>query len=113
MPTDTQSKAYASDMSSYDAIEASPIVPLSLWSYDTWGNEEDGWEVNDRHCLDRDLFGGERYLIPCISREAERFLLCLINASPEVRIDWTCSGDGTYELVDSRNGKPLGQIVEG
>jgi hypothetical protein len=24
-----------------------------LWSYDVWGNEDDGYEVNDRSCFDR------------------------------------------------------------
>jgi hypothetical protein len=26
-----------------------------MWTYDVWGNEEDGWEVNDRFCQDREL----------------------------------------------------------
>jgi len=26
-----------------------------LWFYDVWGNEQDGFEVNDRHCADRDF----------------------------------------------------------
>jgi hypothetical protein len=25
----------------------------SLWSYDVWGNAEDGYDVNDRSCYDR------------------------------------------------------------
>lgn len=25
-----------------------------LWTYDLWGNEEDGYTVNDRFCIDRD-----------------------------------------------------------
>jgi hypothetical protein len=24
-----------------------------LWSYDVWGNEDDGYDVNDRSCFDR------------------------------------------------------------
>lgn len=24
-----------------------------LWSYDVWGNKDDGYEVNDRYCFDR------------------------------------------------------------
>ena len=27
----------------------------TLWGLDVWGNAEDGWNVNDRHCLDRDF----------------------------------------------------------
>jgi len=26
-----------------------------LWFYDVWGNEQDGFEVNDRHCVNRDF----------------------------------------------------------
>jgi hypothetical protein len=26
-----------------------------LWGYDVWGNEDDGFEVNDRHCLNRKI----------------------------------------------------------
>ena len=26
-----------------------------LWFYDVWGNEKDGFEINDRHCIDRDF----------------------------------------------------------
>lgn len=24
-----------------------------VWTYDVWGNETDGYEVNDRICIDR------------------------------------------------------------
>ena len=24
-----------------------------VWTYDVWGNERDGFEVNDRHCVTR------------------------------------------------------------
>ena len=26
-----------------------------LWSYDVWGNADDGYDVNDRHCLNREI----------------------------------------------------------
>ena len=26
-----------------------------LWFYDVWGNEEEGFTVNDRHCANRDF----------------------------------------------------------
>ena len=25
-----------------------------VWSYDVWGNEKDGFDVNDRYCISRD-----------------------------------------------------------
>ncbi len=30
-------------------------VSYSLWFYDVWGNEEAGFEVNDRRCASRDF----------------------------------------------------------
>lgn len=26
-----------------------------MWTYDVWGNEEDGWDVNNRFCVNREL----------------------------------------------------------
>ena len=26
-----------------------------LWFYDVWGNEQEGFSVNDRHCVNRDF----------------------------------------------------------
>jgi hypothetical protein len=31
------------------------ITTWELWSYDVWGNAEDGYDVNDRSCIDREL----------------------------------------------------------
>lgn len=35
----------------------------TLWSYDVLGNEEDGFDVNDRCCLDRE------FVIPAVDPE--------------------------------------------
>ena len=29
------------------------MTEWELWGYDVWGNDEDGYTVNDRHCFDR------------------------------------------------------------
>ena len=38
----------------------------SLWFYDVWGNEEDGFSVNDRHCASRD------FIIPTMPKTYNR-----------------------------------------
>lgn len=76
----------------------------TLWSYDTWGNEEDGWEVNDRCALDREL------KLPSTNSANERAILDAIDAGSDVGIDWTQSDKHRIELTDRRNGKPLGCI---
>lgn len=51
-----------------------------LWTYDVWGNAEDGYEVNDRSCLDRE------YHIRCVVQTA--------NASrPELAFDYAFPSD--------------------
>lgn len=30
------------------------LTTWELWTYDVWGNAEDGYEVNDRYCHSRD-----------------------------------------------------------
>ena len=30
------------------------LTHWELWMYDVWGNRQDGYEVNDRYCVNRD-----------------------------------------------------------
>jgi hypothetical protein len=81
-----------------------PSTLCTLWSYDVWGNEEDGWEVNDRCALDRDID------VPEFFSMNEKAILDAIDAGPRCGIDWTQSDNCRIELTDRRNGKPLGCI---
>jgi hypothetical protein len=38
-------------------------VSYELWFYDVWGNETDGFEVNDRNCASRD------FIIPTMPKQ--------------------------------------------
>ena len=76
----------------------------TLWSYDVWGNESDGWEVNDRCALDRAID------VPEFFSKNEKAILDAIDAVPRCGIDWTQSDEYRIELTDRRNGKPLGCI---
>lgn len=31
------------------------VLHYELWFYDVWGNEQDGFEINDRRCANRDF----------------------------------------------------------
>jgi hypothetical protein len=76
----------------------------TLWSYDVWGNEDDGWEVNDRSAIDREID------VPDFFSMNEKAILDAIDAGAAVGIDWTQSDECRIELTDRRNGKPLGCI---
>ena len=76
----------------------------TIWSYDVWGNENDGWEVNDRCALDRALE------LTTTNSTEERTILDAIEAGPDVGIDWTQSDENRMELVHRMTGKPLGCI---
>lgn len=76
----------------------------TLWSYDVWGNEEDGWEVNDRCALDRNLE------LPSTNSTDEEGILSEIRAGVHVGIDWVLSDKYRLELTDRRTGKPIGCI---
>jgi hypothetical protein len=80
-------------------------ITASLWSYDVWGNELEGYDVNDRCCLDRAIE------VPDFLMANERAILEAIDASPACGIDWTMSDGSTIELFSLHTGKPLGQIV--
>ena len=76
----------------------------TLWSYDVWGNENDGWEVNDRFALYRELE------LTTTNSTEERAILDAIKAVPNVGIDWTQSDEYRIEIVHRTTGKPLGCI---
>lgn len=39
----------------YGAERTDNMITCELWTYDVWGNADDGYEVNDRHCITRSL----------------------------------------------------------
>jgi hypothetical protein len=84
--------------------ETQPLTLCTLWSYDVWGNEEDGYEVNDRCALDREI------AVPEFFSMNEKAILDAIDATSRAGIDWTASSEDTIELTDRRTGKPLGCI---
>lgn len=94
-----------------------------LWFYDVWGNEEDGFEVNDRYCVSRD------FVIPTMPKTYNRgkpgqftdfvpsskeLITALVDAG-ELRpsaltADITIDGDGESIYLTDYNGCPLCEL---
>lgn len=77
-----------------------------LWSYDVWGNAEEGYEVNDRSCEDRKvLFRCKDGECPTLCQIANR-----LGCKPS---DITLDGDDTSIYVNaSDDGKPLFEFIK-
>lgn len=74
----------------------------NLYGYEVWGNEDEGFEVNNVYKI-------ESYDIDIEATESD--ILKIIEASENVEIDNNC-GFWPYALyfIDKNNGKPLGEL---
>jgi len=74
-----------------------------VWEYDVWGNEEEGWIVNDRYCIDRAYTIKSRGDFPSDYQIRKAF-----GVGCKVDID----GDDTIIYVDrARDGLPIGEML--
>ena len=87
-----------------------------VWTYDVWGNEEDGWDVNDRACVGRDVpltlpvtrynVGSPHEFAGASPSDAQiRDVLGL----RRIRIE-TDGDDTTIHVTRARDGYPLGEL---
>lgn len=84
-----------------------------VWTYDVWGNEEDGWDVNDRTCVCR------RLQVECIVKTWNRGTPQQFSSAElpvRVMLDWfggeaTNDGDDLHYYFEDENGKPLGEMI--
>ena len=95
-----------------------------LWFYDVWGNEEDGFMVNDRRCVSRE------FIVPTMPKTYNRgrpgqftdfvpsdkeVLTALVEGwelSPlALQADITIDGDGDYIYLTEDNGRPLCELI--
>ena len=99
-------------------------VSYELWFYDVWGNEEDGFEVNDRRNSSRD------FVIPTMPKTYNRgkpgqftdfvpsnkeILQALVDAEElkplALSADIDIDGDGEYFYLTEGNGFPLCELL--
>lgn len=90
-----------------------------VWTYDIWGNRQDGFEVNDRSCHAR------KHLIVCpvqrwnagTEHEFEsaspgntqiRQALGLTGMNDGIEVD---GDDMSIYIANARNGKPIGELL--
>jgi len=90
-----------------------------VWTYDVWGNEEDGFEVNDRSCIDRCLEvncaviarrkrAGEEERLK-IAEPSDVQIRDAFDIKPGVWVD--IDGDDTHIYVTLENGYPVGEML--
>lgn len=78
-----------------------------VWTYDLWGNDEDGYEVNDR-------YKNEKVFIPNRVLDGSDLDLCKYLAEQDVIVladsvkpeDIEITGESEYTLYFSYQGKP-------
>ena len=77
-----------------------------VWSYDTWGNDEDGYSVNDRCEISSGEFSPDKTVDENINEIIDNNF-----DIKEVEIDNGISSDENIEIVlKSDDGYPVGQI---
>ncbi len=93
------------------------VTTWEVWTYDVWGNEEEGFEVNDRSCIDRNL---ELILDIEVNNPGtpQEFLSAnptnqqireALGVKPRIKLE--LDGDDTYIYVNAeKNGFPLGEM---
>ena len=96
----------------------------SLWFYDVWGNEEDRFEVNGRHCVSRDFVvptmpkiynKGKRGQFTDFVPSDKELLTALVDAGElnpsALSADIDIDGDGENIYLTEDNGYPLCELL--
>ena len=87
-----------------------------LWTYDVWGNARDGFDVNDRYShgyveivCKREVFNtGTAHEFATFEPTDRQ----LSRAAGFSRASWEGGSEGVYYAESSRNGRPIGELVE-
>ena len=85
-----------------------------LWTYDVWGNEEDGYTVNDRQCIDREYH--LRLAVKTYNVGTPRQFSSAHPSDKQIRdafgieVMIDTGGDDTQITIDSEEGFPLGEM---
>jgi hypothetical protein len=83
-------------------------LSYTLWSYDVWGNAEDGYEVNDRCCQSRefivDAAGDEPTDAELLAALQEQGYIKGNATLADVEFEWNDNG---WEVTEATTGYPL------
>ena len=83
------------------------MATWEIWVYDTWGNAEDGYEVNDRSSVgyaDLSEYPGDQEIMDAISD---------IWDTSQIAIDNGLSDDQCIEIISNDGDEmPVGQLVK-
>lgn len=96
----------------------------ALWFYDVWGNEQDGFEVNNRNCANRDFIiptmpktynrGGRNQFTDFVPSDKE-ILNALVSAGELKESALTAGieldGDGENIYLTEEDGHPLCELI--
>lgn len=84
-------------------------VTYRFYSYDVWGNEEDGFEVNDTfktsHTVNLPLEASDEQIKKALKAEG-----IVAKKIKDDDIDLEDLGEGWLGITDARNGRPFGEI---
>jgi len=88
-------------------------MKATVWSYDVWGNEKDGFDVNDRSCFARDIDCPEKILGS--DRELLKWLKDIGFIVKGIRLaSLRFDGDDTSIVIEqANNGYPFGVVEIG
>lgn len=96
-------------------VKATQVRRYRIWTYDVWGNAKDGFDVNDRYShgyvditCKREVFNAGT---PNEFSTYEPTDRQLSRAAGFWRASWDGS-DGCYTAENSRNGRPIGELIE-
>ena len=92
------------------------VRTFRVWTYDVWGNARDGFDVNDRYYLGRVSIRCKRETFnvgtPNEFSTWEPTDRQLSRAAGFTGVKWDGTGDGYYTAEVSRNGRPVGELIE-
>lgn len=81
------------------------MIAATLYTYETWYSDEDGYHVNDvfrQDSIELDLDE---------PGDLSEWVLFWVKADKWADIDHAVGDDYWYELIDTRDDKPLGRVV--
>ncbi len=81
-----------------------PSTTYKLYTYDLWGNDEDGYDINDYYTH------SDTFVITDDMTDKEVIALLDFNQPETIEIDSNYSDSETFYFVDNVTGKPICEL---